>query len=173
LTRGRVCNLLVQLLLGLARALTLGSKVCTTRDHISLLHLRLPNMEGQIPVFMFPRNRVAQLYPWALGCLFVFSYDSHGYGGGILISLHRPIEMHGNWSALNILDTHSARNTSPEMFISWLGVAIGTHLVANTVFNVYSIVVRYTVVTASSPALNTRALTLVPICAFFLFFSFP
>jgi hypothetical protein len=26
-----------------------------------------PNMEGQGPVFISPRNRVAQLYPWALG----------------------------------------------------------------------------------------------------------
>jgi hypothetical protein len=33
---------------------------------------------------MFPRNRVAQLYPWALGSLYVTSYDSKVYGGGIL-----------------------------------------------------------------------------------------
>jgi hypothetical protein len=26
-----------------------------------------PNLEGQVPVFISPRNRVAQLYPWALG----------------------------------------------------------------------------------------------------------
>jgi hypothetical protein len=41
LTRGRVCNLLVQLLLGLARAVTLGSKSRRTHDHILLSHLRL------------------------------------------------------------------------------------------------------------------------------------
>jgi hypothetical protein len=29
------------------------------------------------------RNRVAQLYPQTLGSLFVASYDSQGYGGGI------------------------------------------------------------------------------------------
>jgi restriction endonuclease Mrr len=34
------------------------------------------------------RNRVAQLYPQALGSLFVASYDSQGYGGGILTRLH-------------------------------------------------------------------------------------
>jgi hypothetical protein len=39
------------------------------------------NLEGQIPVFISPRNRVAQ----ALGCLFVASYDSQGYGGGIRV----------------------------------------------------------------------------------------
>jgi hypothetical protein len=42
-----------------------------------------PNLEGQVPVFISPRNRVAQLYPQAMGSLFVASYDSQGYGGGI------------------------------------------------------------------------------------------
>jgi hypothetical protein len=44
---------------------------------------RLSNLEGQVPVFVFPRNRVAQLYPQAMGSLFVASYGSQGYGGGI------------------------------------------------------------------------------------------
>jgi hypothetical protein len=35
-----------------------------------------PNLEGQVPVFISPRNKVAQLYPWALGSLYVVSYDS-------------------------------------------------------------------------------------------------
>jgi hypothetical protein len=47
-----------------------------------------PNLEGQVPVFISPRNRVAQLYPRALGSLFVVSYDSQGYGGGILTRLY-------------------------------------------------------------------------------------
>jgi hypothetical protein len=38
LTRGRVCNLLVQLLLGLARAVTLGSKYHRTQGRILLSH---------------------------------------------------------------------------------------------------------------------------------------
>jgi hypothetical protein len=42
-----------------------------------------PNLEGQVPVFISPRNRVAQLYSQALGSLFIASYDSQGYGGGI------------------------------------------------------------------------------------------
>jgi hypothetical protein len=42
-----------------------------------------PNLEGQIPVFISPTNRVARLYPQAQGSLFVASYDSQGYGGGI------------------------------------------------------------------------------------------
>jgi hypothetical protein len=62
LTRGWVYNLLVQVLLGFASAVTLGSKSRRTRDHILLSHFRL--------VF-----------------LFVASYDSQGYsGGGILTS---------------------------------------------------------------------------------------
>jgi hypothetical protein len=40
-----------------------------------------------VPVFISPRNRVAQIYPWALGSLSVASYDSQGYGGGIISRL--------------------------------------------------------------------------------------
>jgi hypothetical protein len=49
--------------------------------------LSFPNMEGHVPVFICPRNRVAQLYPQTLGSLFVAS-DSQGYGGGIRSRLH-------------------------------------------------------------------------------------
>jgi hypothetical protein len=34
-----------------------------TYNHTLLSHLRLPQLEGQFPVFISPRNRVAQLYP--------------------------------------------------------------------------------------------------------------
>jgi hypothetical protein len=91
LTRGWVCNLLVQLLLGLARVVTLGSKSRRTHGHILLYHLWLPNLKGQVPVFIFPRNRVAPLHPRALGSLFVASYDSRGYGGGVLSRQHMGI----------------------------------------------------------------------------------
>jgi hypothetical protein len=57
---------------------TSGSLVCNTL-----------NLEGQIPIFISRRNRVAQLYPQALGYLFLStSYDSQGYSGGILTCLH-------------------------------------------------------------------------------------
>jgi hypothetical protein len=46
-----------------------------------------PNLVGQVPVFIFPSNRGAQLYPQARGSLFVAFYDSQGYGG-IRPSLH-------------------------------------------------------------------------------------
>jgi hypothetical protein len=47
-----------------------------------------PNVEGQVPVFISPRNRVAKKHPRALSSLLVASYDSQNYGGGILTRLH-------------------------------------------------------------------------------------
>jgi hypothetical protein len=56
------------------RALILGSESPGTRDHILLSQIRYsPILEGQGPVFLSPRNRVAQLYPQAVGSLFVAS----------------------------------------------------------------------------------------------------
>jgi hypothetical protein len=56
MTRGRVCNLLVQMILGLTSAVTLVSKSRRSCDHILLSHLRL-------------------------GSLSVASSDSQGHGG--------------------------------------------------------------------------------------------
>jgi hypothetical protein len=53
--------------------------------------IRPPNLEDQVPVFMSPSDRVAQLCPQAPGSLFVASYDTQGYGGGILSRLHTGI----------------------------------------------------------------------------------
>jgi hypothetical protein len=47
-----------------------------------------PNLEDQFPVFISPRNSVAQLHPQAWGSLFVASYDFQGYDGGIRLRLH-------------------------------------------------------------------------------------
>jgi hypothetical protein len=85
--RERVCRL--QLFLVLASAVILGSETRRTRDHTLLSQIRdSPNLEGQVPVFISPRKRVAQLYPQALGSLFVASYDTQGYGGGIRTRFH-------------------------------------------------------------------------------------
>jgi hypothetical protein len=87
LTRGWICSL--QLLLALARAVILGSESSGTRDHILLSQIQDSlNLEGQVSVFKSPGNRVAQLYPQALGSLFVASYDSQGYGEGLRPRLH-------------------------------------------------------------------------------------
>jgi hypothetical protein len=85
LTRGRLCRL--QLLLYLASAVILVSESRETYDHFFLPQIRdSPNLE--VTVFISRRNRVAQLYPQALGSLFIASYDSQGYGGGIWSCLH-------------------------------------------------------------------------------------
>jgi hypothetical protein len=67
LTRGWVCNLLVQLLLVLARAVTLGSKSRRTRDHILLSHLRLP--QPGVPGFRIyiPREQGGPVIPPGTG----------------------------------------------------------------------------------------------------------
>jgi hypothetical protein len=51
LTRGRVCNLLVQF------AVTLGSKSRRTHDHILLSHLRLPQPGGPDPCIYIPQEQ--------------------------------------------------------------------------------------------------------------------
>jgi hypothetical protein len=48
-------------------------------------------MEGQVLIFISPRNRVVQLYLQALGSLFVASYDSEGYCGDIRTHLHERV----------------------------------------------------------------------------------
>jgi hypothetical protein len=54
------------LLLALDSAVILEIRV--PLNHILLSQiLDSPNMERQVPVFIYPRNRVAQLYPQALG----------------------------------------------------------------------------------------------------------
>jgi hypothetical protein len=77
------------LLLAFASALILESESKGTHDHMLLSQIRnSPNLEDQVPVFISRRDRVAQLYPQALGSLYVASYDSQGYGGGIRTRLH-------------------------------------------------------------------------------------
>jgi hypothetical protein len=76
-------GLSLQLLLVLASAAILASESGGTHDHILLSQIRdYPTLEYEAPVFMPPppENRVAQLYPQALGSHFVASYDSQGYG---------------------------------------------------------------------------------------------
>jgi hypothetical protein len=75
LTRGYVCHL--QLLLVRGSAVILRSESHGTHDYVLLSQIwDSPNLEGQVPVFISPRKRVAQLYSQALGSLFVASYVS-------------------------------------------------------------------------------------------------
>jgi hypothetical protein len=83
----RVCR--SKLLLALVSAVILRSKSRGTHDHILLSQiLDCHNLDGEVPVFISPRNRVAQLYPPGLGSLFVASYDSHDCSGYIRTRLH-------------------------------------------------------------------------------------
>jgi hypothetical protein len=54
LTRGRPCNLLVELLLGIGSAVNIESESHRTRDHNLLSHMRPPNLEGKVPVLYPP-----------------------------------------------------------------------------------------------------------------------
>jgi hypothetical protein len=47
-----------------------------------------PNLEGHVPMFIYHRNRLTQLYPEVLGSLSDASYDSQGCGGSIRPRLH-------------------------------------------------------------------------------------
>jgi hypothetical protein len=88
--RGWVC--ILQVLLDLASAVILGSESLGSHEHILLSQIRdCPNLEDQVPVILSPRNRVPQLYPQALGSLFVAFYDSQGYSENILTDLNAGI----------------------------------------------------------------------------------
>jgi hypothetical protein len=88
-------------MLAFASAVTLGSESRGTCDHILLSQLRdSPDLKGQFPILISPQYRVAQLYPQALGSLFVASSDSQGYEGGIRIDLHEGMAATANCSCL-------------------------------------------------------------------------
>jgi hypothetical protein len=113
MTKGRLCRL--QPLLVLASAVVLLSESRETHDYILLSQIRyFPNLEGQVPVFISPRNRVAQLYPQALGSLLVTSYDSQGYGGGIRTRLHAGKSVSFSEYYINVqFISHRKHITSP------------------------------------------------------------
>jgi hypothetical protein len=78
--------------LALASVVIFEYESLRTHGHILLPQIRDSfNLEGQVPVFISPRNRVAQLYPRALSSIFVSSYDTQEYGGGIRNRLHTYI----------------------------------------------------------------------------------
>jgi hypothetical protein len=83
LTRGRVCRL--QLLPASPAQSFSCPESREAHDHFPLFQLRdSPNQDTTGPqIYMHPRNRMARLYPQALGSLFVSSWDSQGYGRDI------------------------------------------------------------------------------------------
>jgi hypothetical protein len=69
LTRGRVCNLLYNCFWSLPEQSLLGRSPTKLKTTFYCLIWDSPNLEGQVPVFISPRNRAAQFYPRALGSL--------------------------------------------------------------------------------------------------------
>jgi hypothetical protein len=69
LTRGRVCNLLYNCCWALPSQPRSGLSPAELTTIFYSLIWDSPNLESQVPVFISSRNRVAQLYPRALGSL--------------------------------------------------------------------------------------------------------
>jgi hypothetical protein len=67
LTRGCVCNLLVQLLLGLARAVILGTKSRRTHDHILSPNLTVPKPGGPGSRIYIPQEQRGPVIPPGTG----------------------------------------------------------------------------------------------------------
>jgi hypothetical protein len=65
-----------------------GSKSHGIHDLIIPSQIPDPHLEGQVSVFIPPRNRVAQLHSQAQGSLSIASYGQHGYSRGIQTQLH-------------------------------------------------------------------------------------
>jgi hypothetical protein len=143
LTRGWVCRL--QLLLGHASAVILRFEPRGTHDHILLSQIRdCPNLEGQVPVFISLRNRVARLHPQALGSLSVVSYDSQGSGGGIRPRLHTGYNGISRWLSLYNRDTDSIANTAltsnyPTFPLLWRRVSIAADTCLPRLGNMFSL----------------------------------
>jgi hypothetical protein len=78
LTRKRVWNLLLNCFWVLPEQSHLSRSPTDLTAISYCLIWDSPNLEGQVPVFISPRNRVAQIYPRAQGSLSVASYDSRG-----------------------------------------------------------------------------------------------
>jgi hypothetical protein len=82
LTRGWVRNLLVQLLMGLARAVNLGPKSRRAHDHIILSFETPPTWRARSP-YLYPQEQGGPVIPLVTWFPFVASYYSQGYGGGV------------------------------------------------------------------------------------------
>jgi hypothetical protein len=73
-------------------------------------------MEGQVPVFISPRNRVAQLYPWALGNTWRFGCPSHIH---CQLAGHSPIEIGAAMLRTDWLDGGSIEDWHLEYNAMW------------------------------------------------------
>jgi hypothetical protein len=94
--------------------------------HILLSQIRdFPNLEGQVPILISPRNRVAQLYPQALGSLSFASYHSTGP------RLHKRVKIayfRINYIMCIWYDKDRIENTARNSVAWYVLVAAGTSL---------------------------------------------
>jgi hypothetical protein len=88
LTRGRVCNLLYNCFWALPEQSLLGQSPAELTAIFYCLIWDPPNLEGHVPVFISPRNRVAKLYPGHWAPFLSPLTTRRDYGGGILTRLH-------------------------------------------------------------------------------------
>jgi hypothetical protein len=89
------------------------SPAVPTTTFYSLRFETPPNLESKISVFISPRNKVSQLYPKALGSLFVAFYDTQEYAGRIWTRLHIGPTRSPQMSSRELLGTDHAENTAP------------------------------------------------------------
>jgi hypothetical protein len=77
---GEKANVLFTTAAAFANAVILGSESLGTHDRILLSQIRdsLQTWRARSPVFICPRNRMAQLYPQALGSIFVAGLRCRG-----------------------------------------------------------------------------------------------
>jgi hypothetical protein len=89
-------------------------------EHILLSHIRdSPNLEGQVLVFIFPTNRMAQIYPQALGSFYA-SYMSQVCGRVIPTNLHSYAQTSYSHVACRVENTASSNFS----FVSWLFITV-------------------------------------------------
>jgi hypothetical protein len=120
----------LQLLLDLASAVILESESCGIHDHILLSQIRdSTNLEGQVPVFISLRKRVAQLYPRVPDSFFVASYGSQGYGGGIRTSLHAGMKSESKlcYDQRSVVSLSWVKSKSKLLYDWWLNIQSVPH----------------------------------------------
>jgi hypothetical protein len=97
----------------IASASFLRPKSRGTIEHILLsLYLRLSNLEGQVLVFISPRNKVAKLYPQILGLFHLHIITCYIYSSYMCNTYTRPLSVQVQYTRLCPMKSISGCNTS-------------------------------------------------------------
>jgi hypothetical protein len=112
--------------MGLSSTIAAGSRqrshsqVRVPRDswpHFIVSDSRLLQLGGPGPRIYIPQEQGARLYPQALGSLFIASYDSQGYGGGIRPGLHTKPKSHCDWRSVCLSWCRDPAGAHDQMFL--------------------------------------------------------